>query len=51
MDQGHDCKIYTVKLLQERMGNTLKHIDIGNNFMNRTPVAQQLREKSTKNVH
>jgi hypothetical protein len=27
------------------VGNTLKHIGIGNNFLNRTPVVQQLREK------
>jgi hypothetical protein len=30
--------------VQERVGNTLKLIGIGNNFLSRTPIAQQLRE-------
>jgi hypothetical protein len=30
--------------VQERVVNTLEHIGIGNNFLNRTPIAQQLRE-------
>jgi hypothetical protein len=34
-----------LKLLQERIGNTLKHISIDNNFLNRTSVAQQLKER------
>jgi hypothetical protein len=34
----------TLKLVQEREGNTLEVIDIGKNFLNRTPAAQQLRE-------
>jgi hypothetical protein len=33
-----------VKLLQEKIGNTLDHIGIGNNFMNRILITQQLRE-------
>jgi hypothetical protein len=33
------------------MKNTLDHIGIGNNFMNRTPVAQQLRESIDKWDH
>jgi hypothetical protein len=33
----------TLKLVQEREGNILEHIGIDNNFLNRTPVAQQLR--------
>jgi hypothetical protein len=37
-----------LKQVQERAGNTLEHIGIGNNFLNRTPVAQQLREKIDK---
>jgi hypothetical protein len=37
-----------VKLLQEKTGNTLDHIDIGNNLMNRALVAQQLRQKTDK---
>jgi hypothetical protein len=37
-----------LKLLQERVGNTLEHTGTGNNFLNRTPVAQQLRERVDK---
>jgi hypothetical protein len=33
-----------MKLLQERIGNTLEHTGINNNFMNRISIAQQLRE-------
>jgi galactitol-specific phosphotransferase system IIB component len=38
----------TLKLVQERAGNTLKVIGIGKDFLNRTPVAQQLRERIDK---
>jgi hypothetical protein len=34
-----------LKLLKKRVGNTLQHIGIGNNFSNRTAMAQQLRKK------
>jgi hypothetical protein len=37
-----------VKLIQEKIGNTLTHIGIGNNFMSRTLIAQQLRERIDK---
>jgi hypothetical protein len=37
-----------VKLLQERIGETLEPIGTGNNFRNRTPIAQQLRERIDK---
>jgi hypothetical protein len=38
----------TLKLVQERAGNTLEVIGIGKDFLNRTPVAQQLRERMGK---
>jgi hypothetical protein len=38
----------TLKLAQERAGNTLEAIGIGKNFLNRTPAAQQLRERMDK---
>jgi hypothetical protein len=38
----------TLKLLQEGTGNTLELIGIGKDFLNRTPVAQQLRERMDK---
>jgi hypothetical protein len=38
----------TLKLVQERAGNTLEAIGIGKLFLSRTQVAQQLREKIDK---
>jgi hypothetical protein len=38
----------TVKLLQKKVGTTLEQIGIGDNFMNKTPIAQQLRERNDK---
>jgi hypothetical protein len=38
----------TLKIVLERAGNTLEVIDIGKNFLNRTPAAQLLREKLNK---
>jgi hypothetical protein len=37
-----------MKLLQEGAGNTLEVIGIGKDFLNRTPAAQQLRERMNK---
>jgi hypothetical protein len=37
-----------VKHLQELVGNTLEHTGIANNFLNRTPMAQHLRERMNK---
>jgi predicted RNA-binding protein with PIN domain len=34
--------------MHQRIGNTLEHIVLGNNFMNRTPIAEQLRERIDK---
>jgi hypothetical protein len=31
-----------MKLIQEKIANTVGHISIGNNFMNTTPIPQQL---------
>jgi hypothetical protein len=38
----------TLKLVQERAGNTLEEIGIGKGFLSRTPAAQQLRERRDK---
>jgi hypothetical protein len=38
----------TLKLLQEGAGNTLELTSIGKDFLNRSPAAQQLREKMDK---
>jgi hypothetical protein len=34
--------------MQERAGNALEFIGLGNNFLNRTQMAQQLRERIDK---
>jgi hypothetical protein len=38
----------TLKLVQEIAGNTLEIIGIGKDFLNRTQMAQQLRERIDK---
>jgi hypothetical protein len=38
----------TLRLLQEGVRNTLEAIGIGKDFLNRTPAAQQLRERLDK---
>jgi hypothetical protein len=37
-----------LQLVEERAENTLEAIGIGNNFLSRTPAAQQLRERMDK---
>jgi hypothetical protein len=37
-----------MKFVQERAGNTLEVIGIGKEFFNRTPAAQQLKERMDK---
>jgi hypothetical protein len=38
----------TLKLVPERAGNTLELTGIGNDFLNRTQMAQKLRERIDK---
>jgi hypothetical protein len=38
----------TLKLVLERVGNTLEVIGIGKDFLSKTPAAQQLRESGDK---
>jgi hypothetical protein len=37
-----------LQLVHKRAGNTLEAIGIGKDFLSRTPVAQQLKEKIDK---
>jgi hypothetical protein len=37
-----------LQLVHKRAGNTLEAIGIGKDFLNRTPAAQQLRERKDK---
>jgi hypothetical protein len=46
--KGLNIRPETLKLGQEGAGNTLEAIGIGKDFLNRTPVAQQLREMMDK---
>jgi hypothetical protein len=48
MDQESQYKTETLQLVQKRAGNTLEGIGIGKDFLNRTPAAQQLRERMDK---
>jgi hypothetical protein len=43
-----NIRLATLKLVQEGAENTLEVIGIGNDFLNRTPAAQQLRERMDK---
>jgi hypothetical protein len=43
-----NIRLETLNLVQERAGNTLDAIGIGKDFLNRTPAAQQLRERMDK---
>jgi hypothetical protein len=44
MDQTPECKIRTIKTT---VGKTLEDIGLGNYFLNRTPIAQEIRIKIT----
>jgi hypothetical protein len=48
MDRGPNIRSKTLKLVQEGAGNTLEIKGIGKDFLNGTPVAQQLRERMDK---
>jgi hypothetical protein len=48
VDQDLDIRPETLKQLQEAVGNTLEQIGRGNDFLNRTPKAQHLRETIKK---
>jgi hypothetical protein len=43
-----NIRLKTLKLVQERARNTLEAIGIGKDFLNRIPVAQQIRERMDK---
>jgi hypothetical protein len=38
----------TLKLLQENIGNIFDNISTGNNFLNRTPIGQEIRARIDK---
>jgi hypothetical protein len=46
--KGLNIRPETLKLVQERAGNTLEVVAIGKDFLSRTPAAQQLGERMDK---
>jgi hypothetical protein len=46
--KGLNIRPETLKLVQERAGNTLEAIGISNDFLSSTQAAQQLRERMDK---
>jgi hypothetical protein len=48
MDQDLHIKPETLKTIEEKVGNSLEHMDIGENFLNRTPRVQALRLRIDK---
>jgi hypothetical protein len=43
-----NTRLVTLKLVQERAGNTLEAMGVGKDSLNRTSAAQQLRERKGK---
>jgi hypothetical protein len=43
-----NIKLETLNLIEEKVGNSLKHIGTGHKFLNRTPMAQALRSTIDK---
>jgi hypothetical protein len=43
-----NIRLKTVKMVQEKAGNTLELVDISKDFLSRTLAAQQLRERMNK---
>ena len=40
-----EIKSETLQLLEEGIGPTLQHIGTGKNFLNKTPIAQELKQE------
>ena len=43
-----NIKLYTLNLIEEKLGYTIEHTGTGNNFLNRIPMAQPLRSPIDK---
>jgi hypothetical protein len=46
--KDHNIRPETLKLVQERVGNTLESLGISNEFLNRTQMTQGLRKRIAK---
>jgi hypothetical protein len=42
------CKTETLKLLEKNIEEPLQHIDIGYNFLKKTPIAQEIIARTDK---
>ena len=43
-----NIKLYTLNLIEEKLGYTIEHTGTGHNFLNRIPMAQPLRSPIDK---
>ena len=43
-----NIKLYTLNLIEEKLGNTIERTGTGHNFLNRIPMAQPLRSPIDK---
>ena len=43
-----NIKLYTLNLIEEKLGNTIEHTGTGHSFLNRIPMAQPLRSPIDK---
>ena len=43
-----NIKLYTLNLIEEKLGNTIERTGTGHNFLNRIPMAQALRSPIDK---
>lgn len=50
-NKDFNTKANTLNLIKEKVGNSLEHIGKGENFLNRTPMAQGLRSTIDKQDH
>jgi len=48
VDQRLCIQPETLKLIEQKVGKSLKHIGTGTNFLNRTPMANALRSRVDK---
>jgi len=46
--KGHHIKPDTLKLIEEKEGKSFEHMNTGENFLNRTPMAYALRSRIDK---
>jgi hypothetical protein len=46
--KDHHIKPVTLKLIEKKVGKSLRHMDTGGNFLNRTPISYALRSRIDK---